>query len=429
MSLWRRLRERFFGDKESAGTDEVTDEQSVRPVEPAPDPAPKENDADPRGDSAEMQRLGAIGRADGPTEFEALTLLRRVRGTVDEARAVSIVLDAISSRAVPEPVRLATADILASRGDESGALEALHGASSEAALMLTADLYASQGMLPRALSTIERVLAWNFDAPGARERHARWRAAVGAAPTAKGRLDEATVVTDAGARAPYRLLREVARGGAGAVYEAEDEMLGQRVAFKVYHQRGHDREHLEREARLAVRHRGPGVVRIFDADPEEGWVSLEWVPRGSVRDLLARGDIAPLVPIGRWAIPLGQTLARLHDVALVHADVKPANVLLREPGDPVLSDFGIARPVGAPYIGGSAGYMSPERIAGRSSDPRDDIYGFGRIVEDVLRRLGAGEETDRWRALVEVCLGPDEQRPASGTELVKRLAGLGLRTH
>ncbi len=199
MSLWRRLRERFFGDKESAGTDEVTDEQSVRPVEPAPDPAPKENDADPRGDSAEMQRLGAIGRADGPTEFEALTLLRRVRGTVDEARAVSIVLDAISSRAVPEPVRLATADILASRGDESGALEALHGASSEAALMLTADLYASQGMLPRALSTIERVLAWNFDAPGARERHARWRAAVGAAPTAKGRLDEATVVRD---RAP-----------------------------------------------------------------------------------------------------------------------------------------------------------------------------------------------------------------------------------
>jgi eukaryotic-like serine/threonine-protein kinase len=428
MSVWRRLRERFFGDKESSKAPAVEEATDERPEDqPAEEASP--TNPEPEGESPEILRVARVGLVDGPTEAEAVMLLRKLRGTVDEAQAVARVLAASADRIVPESVRIATADILASRGDERGALDALRGASSTAALMLAADLYASLGHLPRALSTIERVLAWSYDTPGAKERHTRWRAAVGAAPTPKGRLDEATVVTDAGARAPYRLLWEVARGGAGAVYEAEDELLGQRIAFKVYHQRGRDREHLEREARMAIRHRGPGVIRIFDAHPEDGWLSLEWIPRGSVRDLLARGEASILHPIEQWAVPLGRTLARLHEAGLVHADVKPANVLLREPSDPVLGDFGIARPVGTPYIGGSAGYMSPERIAGRMSDPRDDVYGFGRVVEDVLHRLPQTGGLGGWRALADVCLGPDEQRPANGAELVKRLRGLGVSGH
>jgi len=424
MSVWRRLRERFFGDKQSEPAADDKEQADDRPDEqPAGDTTNPE--PEPEGDSPELLRLARVGLADGPSESEAVMLLRKLRGTVNEAQAVARVLAASAERIVPEPVRIASADILASRGDERGALEVLRGTSSTAALMLAADLHASLGQIPRAISTIERVLAWSYDTPGAKERHGRWRAAVGAAPTPKGRLDEATVVTDAGARAPYRLLREVARGGAGAVYEAEDELLGQRIAFKVYHQRGRDREHLEREARMAIRHRGPGVIRVFDAHPDDGWVSLEWIPRGSVRDVLARGDAALLQPIERWAVPLGRTLARLHEAGIVHADVKPANVLLRDPSDPVLGDFGIARPIGAPYIGGSAGYMSPERIGGRASDPRDDVYGFGRVVEDVLHRLvqagSIGADFARWRALADLCLGPDEQRPATGSELVKRL--------
>lgn len=420
MSLWRRIRDRLFGDQESSpATEAAEDRPSTPQVEDASHTAPE------HVESPELQRLARVGLADGPSEAEAVMLLRKLRGTVDEAQAVTRVLAASTSRLVPESVRIASADILASRGDERGALDALRGASSTAALMLASDLYASLGQFPRALSTIERVLAWSIDTPGARERHTRWRAAVGAAPTPTKRLDEATVVTDAGARAPYRLLREVARGGAGAVYEVEDELIGRRLAFKVYHRRGKDREHLEREARMAIRHRGPGVIRVLDADPEDGWVSLEWIARGSVRDVLARGEVSLLLPMKRWAVPLGRTLARLHGAGIVHADVKPANVLLRDPGDPVLGDFGIARPIGAAYIGGSAGYMSPERIAGRTSDPRDDVYGFGRVVEDVLHRLtepGIGAaDLASWRALADECMGPDEQRPANGVELVKHL--------
>ena len=358
-------------------------------------------------------------------------MLRQVRGTVLEATAVTWALRGGATRAIPEPVRVACADILASRGDDQGALRLLEGISSTPGLILCADLHAAAGNLARAVGAIERVLARDLAAPGARERHQRWIAALGYSRQPVRRLDEATVVAPltAAASGPFRLLREVARGGAGTVYEAEDDLLGRRVAFKVYHGRGKDQAVLEREARTAVSLAGPGVLRVLDADPNQGWVALEWVQRGSIRDMLKTGDLASLTPVSRWARPLARALARIHDRGIVHADVKPANVLLRQPHDPVLGDFGIARPTGSPSEGGgSAGYLSPERLTGRPADPRDDVYGYGRILEDVLHRLvEAGADPARQRpgrlprALAEIALGPDEGRPESGAALVRRL--------
>lgn len=396
--------------------------EAIDPPEPAaPEPAPQ---ADPGGAETPFPvlRLGQLGQPAGPSTEEAITLLRQVRGTVAEAAAVTGALRALGPRGGAEPVRVACADILAARGDERSAIAALEGVSSTEGLVLAADLHASSGQLARAVGAIERVLARDLDAPGARERHQRWSAALGYLP-ARGparRLDEATVVAPAATGAPFRLLREIARGGAGAVYEAEDESLGRKVAFKVYHGRGRDRELLTREARLLAALEGPGVMRVFDADPAQGWVALEWIPRGSLRDMLRTGDLAWLSPVARWARPLSRAVARVHAEGLVHADLKPANVLLRRPDDPVLGDFGLARPIGSPAEGGSAGYLSPERLAGRDSHPRDDVYGFGRVLEDVLHRLDAPAD-DPLRAFALTCLGPDEERPADGAELVRRL--------
>ncbi|HVY46835.1 MAG TPA: protein kinase, partial [Minicystis sp.] len=209
------------------------------------------------------------------------------------------------------------------------------------------------------------------------------------------------------------------------VYEAEDEILGRRIAFKVYHRRGSDRAPLEREVRLAARLAGPGIVRVFDADPGEGWVALEWIARGSIRDRLRAGDVEPLAPATRWARALALALARVHAAGYVHADLKPANVLLRAPGEPVLGDFGIARRIGEAGEGGSPGYVSPERLAGRASDPRDDVYAFGRVVEDVLHALAARgaavADAPALHALALRCIGADEQRPADGAELARCL--------
>jgi serine/threonine-protein kinase len=367
-----------------------------------------------------VRRLSLLGQPTGPSTEEAITVLRHVRGTLVEAAAVMAALRALGPRGGPEPVRVACADILAARGDERAAIAVLEGVSSTPGLVLAADLHASSGQLARAVGAIERVLARELDAPGARERHQRWSAALGYARGPARRLDEATVVAPTATGAPFRLLREIARGGAGAVYEAEDESLGRKVAFKVYHGRGQDRDVLTREARIAAALAGPGVMRIFDADPAEGWVALEWIPRGSLRDMLRTGDLGWLSPVGRWARPLARALARVHAEGLVHADVKPANVLLRQPADAVLGDFGLARPIGSPADGGSAGYLSPERLAGRASHPRDDVYGFGRVLEDVIHRLDVPVD-DPFRALALACLGPDDERPADGAELVRRL--------
>jgi eukaryotic-like serine/threonine-protein kinase len=65
--------------------------------------------------------------------------------------------------------------------------------------------------------------------------------------------------------------------------------------------------------------------------------------------------------------------------------------------------------------------VSPERLAGRPSDPRDDVYGFGRVLEDALEALGDAERKVRYRALVAACIGADEGRPADGRALVTRI--------
>jgi serine/threonine-protein kinase len=431
----------FFGKVRSWLKSEGTSDPEGPREGDAPPPGPPAGHAAPddeggagsppgeiREPPAAVKRLAQVGLAEGPSVEEAIAVLRQVRGTVLEATAVQWALRGVGTRVVPDPVRVAIADILASRGDDAGAVRVLEGISSTPGLILSADLHAGSGQLARAVGAIERVLARDLDAPGARERHQRWSAALGYTRRPVRRLDEATVVAPQATGAPFRLLREVARGGAGVVYEAEDELLGRRVAFKVYHGREKDRAVLEREARTAVALAGPGVLRVLDADPAQGWVALEWVARGSVRDMLRTGDLAALSPVGRWARPLARALARIHDRGIVHADVKPANVLLRQPHDAVLADFGIARPVGSPSEGGgSAGYLSPERLAGRPSDPRDDIYGYGRVLEDVIHRLVEAGADPRshdfaaYRALAEVSIGPDEGRPESGGELVRRL--------
>jgi serine/threonine-protein kinase len=414
VSLLGKIRSLFHQPAEPAAA------EAVEAPERAAPPAPAEAATSAPETPYPVQRLGQTGLAAGPSVDEAIALLRQVRGTMAESAAVAEALRALGPRGGPEPVRVACADILAARGDERGALAVLEGVSSTPGLVLAADLHASSGQLARAVGAIERVLARELDAPGARERHQRWSAALGYTKGPARRLDEATVVAPTAGGAPFRLLREIARGGAGAVYEAEDESLGRKVAFKVYHGRGKDRDLLTREARVAASLAGPGIMRIFDADPGEGWVALEWIPRGSLRDMLRTGDLAWLSPVSRWARPLARALARVHAEGLVHADVKPANVLLRQPADPVLGDFGLARPIGAPAEGGSAGYLSPERLAGRDSHPSDDVYGYGRILEDVIHRLDVPAD-DPFRALALACLGPDEERPADGADLVRRL--------
>ncbi len=410
MSLWRRIRDRLQGVTDPAKPEDAAEPAALVARAVAPQ-AP----LSARPPAQRQDPFAQLRAATQANEREVLAALSAARGTSAESEALVAVASA--PRPLPDRVALAVAEIFVLRGQDDRALELLSSSRSAPLLMMQADLHAARGDIARAIGAVERVLSKAIDTPGALERRERWAEALGVRVRPVSRLDEATVVTTAPEGAPFVVLREVARGGAGTVYEARDELLGRRVAFKVYHGPGGEPatrlpsgagRAVEREARVAARFAGPGVVRVLDVSAERGWVALEWIGHGSLKDALKTRATDLLLPLGRWLEPLTSTLARIHAAGWVHGDVKPANVLFRRPGEPVLTDFGIAREGGAAGGGGSAGYVAPERLAGASASARDDVYGVGRVMEDAMDALGIADLED----IVAACLAPAEDRPA-----------------
>jgi eukaryotic-like serine/threonine-protein kinase len=394
--------------------------QAEPPPAQGPATSPEAPEAIAHGLPPDVAKLIKIGLIGGPTTEEATYLFAQVRASPDEARAVEELVRITQQRKLPEPLLLALGAALIDRGEPEIANRVLANATSSSALVMLSDLAERRNDLPAALATIERVLLRDLDHPGARERHRRWRSQLGFELEQKPIQAGATVMARE-PDAPFDLLREVGRGGAAAVYEAVDRELGRHVALKVYHQPERDRTQLAHEARVAVMLEGPGIVRVFDLDPDHGWIALEWARAGTVREQIRARELGRLLPIERWALPLANALARVHVAGWVHHDVKPANVLLDRMNAAILTDFGTARRAGEPSPPGSLGYISPERMKGRPSDPRDDVYGFGRVLEDVLEVIPDENVVARYRPLAAVCTGPDEQRPTDARALLTRL--------
>lgn len=342
-----------------------------------------------------------------------------LRSTPEEGRAVHLLVEASERMQLPDALAIALSGTLSDRGQPEIALRILERSASSTALVLRADLASYLGDIPLALSLIERVLLRNIDEPGAKERLARWRDQIGLVAPKKAVHAGATVVTR-DTDAPFELIREIARGGAGAVYEAVDRELDRHVALKIYHDSQGDRAQLAHEAKVATQLAGRGVVRVFDVDLEHGWLALEWADKLSLRDAIRTKNATLLLPIERWALPLAETLGRIHREGWVHYDFKPANVLFARDARPLLTDFGIARTLGSAGGPGSLGYVAPERLRGAAASAKDDVFGFGRLLEDVIDALGDTVPSG-WRSLASACTGPEAHRPGDGSALVTRI--------
>lgn len=413
MSIWSKLRGKRDSPKEKTP-------DAPRVV--APHAPPQREKPEPE---TEIDRLARAGLPGGPDAEEAVAMFRRTRSTSDEAAALESIACGAADHALPEELVVAAASALVDRGESPRAITLLQNTTTPSALLLLSDLEADRGDVPRALSLVERVLLRELDHPGAMERHRRWRSALGLVEGRK--VETQNTVVAAEPDSPYQLLREVARGGAGAVYEAEDRELGRRIALKVYHEATRDRDQLLHEVRVAVSIAGPGVVRIFDVDPDHGWIAIEWAPLGAIRERIRARDRNALFPIESWLVPVARALARVHAAGLVHLDVKPANILMLAKGEPVLADFGIARRAGELSPAGSMGYVSPERLAKNAAAFSDDVYALGRVLEDVLDALGDDTDRARFGALAKKCTGPLATRPANASELGSELAAHTLR--
>ncbi len=187
---------------------------------------------------------------------------------------------------------------------------------------------------------------------------------------------------------PYRLRRELGRGGQAVVWLAEDTRFGREVALKVAPRPPGAADlapRLRREAQAASRVSHPGLCPIYDvgADERQAWIAMRYVPGETLERRIARGADDSLVRRIEWLEALARALHEAHEAGVVHRDVKPANIMLEPSGQPVLLDFGIARGdelVQLTLTGdalGTPAYMAPEVLRGEHSDRRADVWALG----------------------------------------------------
>ena len=242
----------------------------------------------------------------------------------------------------------------------------------------------------------------------------------------------------------YTILGELGQGGMGTVYLARQERLGRPIALKVLSPStalSHSaRERFRTEALAIARLQHPNIVAVHDVVHEADVYAyaMEWVDGKSLAELISHlercgnepaiADVRMFLdaPSGahehatvatficRVGIAIGRALGAVHRAGLLHRDVKPANVLLRRDGTPLLSDFGLARELDtatvtqAGHFVGTPAYAAPEQLRGSSDglDARTDVYGLGATLyhaltlrlpfrgastTDLLRQIEAGQ--------------------------------------
>lgn len=194
----------------------------------------------------------------------------------------------------------------------------------------------------------------------------------------------------------YRLLSEIGRGAMGVVYRAEDRELNEIVAIKMLKSESVDAERLEQlkvELKLARKITHPNVLRTYDFGMADGspFISMEYVDGMTLRELMSHRGRLPYGAALRIARQLCAGLSAVHDVGVLHRDIKPGNILLEPRGNAKLMDFGIARPSLAPIdtgavdlIAGTPEYLSPEQLLGKPPDQRSDIYALGVVFEELF---------------------------------------------
>jgi serine/threonine-protein kinase len=204
----------------------------------------------------------------------------------------------------------------------------------------------------------------------------------------------------------YQLVRGVAEGGMGAVYEAVHHPSGHRVAVKIVRPHlAHDPVIVDRfghEIRAATTVRHANLIEVVDngTSPEGApFLVMPFLDGHTLADQLFRQGRVPEVDAVGYLLPVLDALSALHAVGVVHRDVKPENIVVTADGRggarPVLIDFGAARfhgeaehsvsPTHGGVLLGTPAYMAPEHVQGRGGfDPRSDVYSAGITLYELI---------------------------------------------
>lgn len=221
----------------------------------------------------------------------------------------------------------------------------------------------------------------------------------------------------------YRVGATIAEGGMSTVYHCVDTRLDRDIAAKVMDPSlaadPASRTRFEREARAVAQLNHPCLVNVFDQGVDHRptgdavFLIMELVPGGTLRELLR--ERGPMPPHAALAVmePVLEALALAHGHGMVHRDVKPDNVLIRDDHQVKLADFGLVRAAhrhrrtdGGPVLG-TAAYLSPEQIRDGAAGPASDVYSAGILLFELLTgappfRGATPDETARMRLDADV---------------------------
>ena len=196
----------------------------------------------------------------------------------------------------------------------------------------------------------------------------------------------------------YRLLEEIGRGGQGVVYRARQKSLNRTVALKVIGLGPWTTEaHLKRfrrEAQAAASLEHPGIVPIYEVGEHEGssYFSMKFLEGGQLDEIIRRESISIRQAVELIA-KVGRTVHYAHEHGILHRDIKPGNILLDGKGNPLLTDFGLARLIETDStitrtleVIGTPSYMAPEQAAGEHArvSKTTDVYGLGAVLYQLL---------------------------------------------
>ncbi|MEX2046803.1 MAG: serine/threonine-protein kinase [Chloroflexota bacterium] len=192
----------------------------------------------------------------------------------------------------------------------------------------------------------------------------------------------------------YQISQPLGTGGSSQVYLAKDTALNREVAIKVLDTAAAADATLRRmfvkEARSLAQLKHPGIVSVFDVGEVDNlpYIVMEYLAGGSLKARIERTGPLKAGEAARIAIEVANGLAFAHSKGIIHADLKPSNILFDADDHAKIADFGIARTpredAATPELYATAMYVAPERVEGKQASVQTDVYGLGLVLYEML---------------------------------------------
>ncbi len=194
----------------------------------------------------------------------------------------------------------------------------------------------------------------------------------------------------------YKLLKMIGGGGMANVYLAHDDILDRDVAVKIlrldYANNEEFIKRFHREAQSVTTLSHPNIVNIYDVGEEDGiyYLVMEFVPGRTLKQYIQQQGMLSVTEALDIMEQLASAMSHAHHFEIVHRDIKPQNILIRDDGVVKVTDFGIATATSATTIThtnsvlGSVHYLSPEQARGGGANKKSDIYSLGIVMFELL---------------------------------------------